>query len=448
MNRWGLGDLVDRTLVVWGAGLDGAAAVERFASNNRVSLVVDDPETNVAAQELAESFGVPLLDPSAAVLSSCDLIVRAPGVSRYRPELTGLPSSNLAALWMTDDHDGTIIGVTGTKGKSTTSHLTALLLRADGHVANLAGNIGVPVLQLDEAAAFHVVEVSSYMAADMQRSPDVGVLTNLGEDHLTWHGSIQRYHADKLNLFAHDRLRTLVVSGADEPAVAATEGFSQRVVSGTSRAGWMVRSSHSVTNAAHGQTVDLTGTPLARNHFALDLCAALTAAEAAVGSPLSPAAIEAVVADYTTLPSRLAPIATVDGVEYIDDALASNPFGAGAALDAYPTVPVVMLLGGHDRGVDLSPLITAIRQHAAPISIVLFSQTRDRMSTELTAAGIGFQRYDGDDLNGPVHLAAELASPGTIVLFSPAAPTPAAIGNYQDRSRLFQLAVANLNITA
>ncbi len=441
MSRWGLRDLVDRRLVVWGAGLDGAATIAHLLSRNDICLVVDDPDTNGPAQELAGSFGVSLSSPLAAVLSSADLIIRAPGVSRYRPELVGLPSSNLAALWMADDHAGTIIGVTGTKGKSTTSHLTALLLRADGQVANLGGNIGVPVLELDEAASFHVVEISSYMAADMQRSPDVGVLTNLGEDHLTWHGSVERYHADKLNLFAHDRLRRLIVSGADEPAVTATRGFSNRLLSGT--AGWIVGES-SVSHAGHERTVDLSGTPLARNHFALDLCAALTAVEHASGSVPSLAAIESVVDNYTTLPSRLEPVATIDGAEYIDDALASNPFGACAALAAYPDRPVVILLGGQDRGVDLAPLIAVIQERRAPISLVLFSQTRDRMAAAFSDAGVAFERYEGDDLDGPVRLAHQLASPGTVVLFSPAVPTPTSMGTYADRSRLFKAAVASL----
>ena len=441
MSRWGLRNLVDRRLVVWGAGLDGAAAIAHLSGRNDIGLVVDDPETNGPAQELAALYGIALSGPSRAVLGAADLIIRAPGISRYRTELAGLPSSNLAALWMTDDHKGIIIGVTGTKGKSTTSHLSALLLRADGHVANLGGNIGVPLLELDEAAPFHVVEISSYMAADMQRSPDVGVLTNLGEDHLPWHGSVERYHADKLNLFTHDRLRRLVVSGADEPAVSATRGFPNRLLSGT--AGWIVGES-SVAHAGHELAVDLSGTPLARNHFALDLCAALTAVEEASGSAPLSAAIEKVVANYTTLPSRLEPVATIHGAEYIDDALASNPFGACAALAAYPDRPVVILLGGQDRGVDLAPLIAAIQERRAPISIVLFSQTRDRMAVAFSDAGVAFERYEGDDLDGPVRLAQQLASAGTVVLFSPAVPTPASMGNYADRSRLFKAAVASL----
>jgi UDP-N-acetylmuramoyl-L-alanine---L-glutamate ligase len=441
MSRWGLRNLVDRRLVVWGAGLDGAAAIAHLSGRNDISVVVDDPDTNDAAQELAAAYGIALSGPSTAVLGAADLVIRAPGVSRYRAELAGLPSSNLAALWMSDDHEGTIIGVTGTKGKSTTSHLTALLLRADGHVANLGGNIGVPVLELDEAASFHVVEISSYMAADMQRSPDVGVLTNLGEDHLTWHGSTERYHADKLNLFAHDRLRRLIVSGADQPAVSATRGFPNRLLSGT--AGWIVGES-SVSHAGHDLTVDLSGTPLARNHFALDLCAALTAVEEASGSVPSSIAIRQVVANYTTLPSRLEPVATIDGVEYIDDALASNPFGACAALAAYPDRPVVILLGGQDRGVDMAPLIAVIQQRHAPISIVLFSQTRNGMAVAFSDAGVAFERYEGDDLDGPVRLAHQLASRGTVVLFSPAVPTPTSIGNYADRSRAFKAAVASL----
>jgi UDP-N-acetylmuramoyl-L-alanine---L-glutamate ligase len=491
MNR--LSTLVGKRLVVWGAGLDGQAAVERFVAQNEVTLVVDDPETNVPAQELAARFGVPLSGPLPEILGGVNLIVRAPGVSRYRPEVlaaaaVGVPSSNLAALWMADDHAGCIIGVTGTKGKSTTSHLTALLLRAAGHHTNLGGNIGVPVLEMDESAAFHVVEISSYMAADMERSPDIGVLTNLGEDHLPWHGSIERYQADKLNLFAHDRLRHLVVSGADAPAVAATDHVSIRLICGTAAptptAGLTAQATGAAGSNPHpagdpsrspddqvatsddsapgtqiepepwvagtgGATsgtrvVDLVGTPLARSHFALDLCAALTAAELATGAPIPMTAIEQVVAGYRTLPSRLEPVATIDGVEYIDDALASNPFGTCAALDAYPDRDVVLLLGGADRGVDLSPLVATIRARHAPVGIVLFSHTTARFAAALREAGLPFETSPGDDVADAVAVARGMATPGGVVLFSPAVPTPARLGNYADRSRAFKAAVAAL----
>ena len=441
-----LSGLTDKTLVVWGAGIDGRAAVAWLAPCNRVTLVVDDPDDNLPAQQLAAEHGIPLTRPTTEVLFAQDLIVRAPGVSRYRPDVlapaaAGVPSSNLAALWMADDHAGTIIGVTGTKGKSTTSHLTALLLRAAGYIANLGGNIGVPVLELDESAELHVVEISSYMAADMERSPDIGVLTNLGEDHLTWHGSIERYRADKLNLFAHDRLRRLIVSGADETAVAATASSRSRIISGTE--GWVVGDGFVEHES---RRVDLSNTPLARMHFALDLCAALTAVEEATSAPIPLAAVESVVADYRTLPSRLEPVATIDGVEYIDDALASNPFSACAALAAYPDRAVVLLLGGEDRGVNLSPLIYSLRTRTAPVSIILFSQTIARFAAALDAASLGYEQCDGDGLDSAVHLAHSLASTGTVVLFSPSVPTPVAVGNYRDRSRLFKAAVASLSI--
>ena len=447
-----LSQLVDQRLVIWGAGLDGSAAVERLAPNNQVHLVVDDPETNAAAQALAVRFSVPLSAPTPELLAAQDLIVRAPGVSRYRDDVTrsahvGVPSSNLAALWMADDHAGCVIGVTGTKGKSTTSHLTHLLLVAAGVSADLGGNIGVPVLELDETSSFHVVEISSYMAADMQRSPDVGVLTNLGEDHLPWHGSIARYQADKLNLFAHDRLRSLVVSGADAPALAATHEHQHRIISGASHdggssSGWRV---DGPAVRSDGRVVALDGSPLARIHFALDLCAALTAAEVAIRSRLPVAAIERVVADYRTLPSRLEPVAVIDGVEYVDDALASNPFGTCAALAAYPGRSVVLILGGADRGVDLSPLTAAITLHGAPVAVVLFSETVPRFSQVLDHAGITFEVHAGGDVAGAVRLARDLAEPDSVVLFSPAVPTPTALGNYRDRSAAFKSAVASLS---
>src|SRR5271154_4254559 len=175
-----------------------------------------------AARIVAAAFDTPppadisdtLKAPDARVLSSveavagladCDVVVRSPGVSTHRPELRALRAAGVAvttatALWLADRDGEGVIGVTGTKGKSTTAALAFHLARAAGRTAHLAGNIGVPALDLLELepAEVTVVELSSYQIADLETGPEVAVITNLFREHTDWLGSEQAYRTEKL----------------------------------------------------------------------------------------------------------------------------------------------------------------------------------------------------------------------------------------------------------
>jgi UDP-N-acetylmuramoylalanine--D-glutamate ligase len=442
-----LSEVVGLRVAVWGAGREGREALRVLGPANDVSLVVDDPDDG--ARRLAADAGVPLHPATVEQLLDVDVIVRSPGVSRYRSELVatrsaGVEDTGLIALWLAERGPAGTIGVTGTKGKSTTSWLCRALLEAAGHPAALAGNIGVPVTMVDAAAPIVVVEVSSYQAADVVTSPAVGVLTSLGEDHLPWHGSIEQYHADKLNLFAHTGLRHLVVEAADATAVAATAGRAERVLTGSAR--WHLAGSALV---ADGERLDL-GDVLGRAHYALDALLAVTAVESLLGAPLPSAAISAVADGFTGLPARQQLVGSHHGVRYIDDALASNPAATLAAVHAFATgatappagPPLVLILGGADRGVDHAELLAAMPGKVA--ATVLLSETGRRWAPAVSRLGIPTVLLDTDDIAAAVAAAARLAEPGAIVLFSPAAPTPPSVGTYEQRSTRFAEAVAAL----
>jgi UDP-N-acetylmuramoylalanine--D-glutamate ligase len=442
-----LGDVDGLRVAVWGAGREGREALRVFTPGNDVSLVVDDP-TDSGATALAGEAGVPLHPATVEHLLEADVIVRSPGVSRYRAELTatraaGVEDTGLVALWLAERGSGGTIGVTGTKGKSTTSWLCRAFLNAAGHPAVLAGNIGVPVTTVDPAAPLVVVEVSSYQAADVVTSPQVGVLTSLGEDHLPWHGSVQQYRADKLNLFAHAGLQHLVVESADPNAVAATVGRPERVLTGAGR--WRLDGGALV---AGDERVEL-GDVLGRAHYALDALLAVTAVEALLAAPLPAPAVAAVADAFTGLPARQQLVATHRGVRYVDDALASNPAATLAAVDAFAgpgaagaTTPVVLILGGADRGVDHGDLLAALPGRVG--AVVLLSETGQRLAAAIDDLGVRTVLLDTDDVADAVATASTLAEAGGVVLFSPAAPTPAAVGTYEHRSARFAAAVAAL----
>ena len=166
---------------------------------------------------------------AVTALSRCDVVVRSPGISRYRDEVlelqaAGVQLTTATNLWFAEHHDEQVIGITGTKGKSTTASLVERLVTAAGAHAELAGNIGRPLLDLlhpQRPPDVWVVELSSYQAADLRFSPEVAVVVNLFREHVDWHGSEAVYYADKLNILRH-RPRVGRSSTAATPASSSS----------------------------------------------------------------------------------------------------------------------------------------------------------------------------------------------------------------------------------
>jgi UDP-N-acetylmuramoyl-L-alanine---L-glutamate ligase len=425
-------ELYGRHVVVWGAGAEGRAVVERLQGRADLRVVVDGESA------AAELDGVLVEPVTGDALAWADVVVRSAGVQRYRAELTGdgaVPVTTLVALWLADHVDDCVIGVTGTKGKSTTATLVSALLNTSGCRAELAGNIGRPVYEVDAISGLeaYVVEVSSYQATDVVCSPRYGVLTNLAVDHLNWHGSVERYWADKLNLFAHGT-RHLAVNGND--AISRAEVSAAWPITWYASEGYGV--DDGVVRLEGRHVVDTAGSALSAPHLALDLCGALTATRLVLGRPVAPDVAEAVVRAYRALPGRMETVGADESIEFVDDVLATNPLAVSAALQAFADRPMALLLGGADRGLDLTALADRIAAHAAPLTAVLLSETAARWAALLDERGVANIAVEGDDVADAVAAAAAIAPAGAVVLFAPCAPTPAALGNYVDRSRAFR----------
>ena len=441
-----LDQLDGRRIAVWGAGIEGRAALRRLAARADLTLIVDDPPPPAAA-ELAREFGCPLLTPDSASSQDFALVIRSAGVSVHRPEIAafhrrGVPVAGLLAIWLAEHESSTTIGVTGTKGKSTTSALCTALLTTVGTDVSFGGNIGVPIIDLPDHAAVHVIEVSSYQASDVRRSPTIGVLTSLEADHLPWHGGLEGYWHDKLNLFEHDGLDHFVTHAAlldGHPAVARSSARRRAHPSD------IVVTEGELSIADH-PAIELVGS-FVLPHNARNLALAVRAARL-VSDRVDEAATREVMADYRGLPSRLEVIAVVDGIRLVDDALASNPFASETGVRSMHDQPLVLLAGGADRDVDIAALASTLRDSAHVVAVVLFSETRERWAGELRAAGMPLDRMieiDTEDVAEAARAASHLLRSGTTLLFSPAAPTPSTIGNYADRSAMFQRFATSLS---
>jgi UDP-N-acetylmuramoylalanine--D-glutamate ligase len=378
-----------------------------------------------------------------------DVVVRAPGVSRYRPELeaareAGVVVTTPMALWLEDFSAAPVVAVTGTKGKSTTAALTAALLRHDGLDAALIGNIGTPVTEMygRPPADAYVVEVSSYQAAEVTVSPPVTVLTSLAPDHLDWHGGLEAYYRDKLRLISAGPPRDLAVGAASVEAVWRTLGHPRRLLFGpTGRVRVTERDQVMVDDDPLG---DASFLALPGRHNLFNLCGAVAGVLLLTGRAPTPGAFARVVDEFEGLPSRCRTVGERRGVTYVDDALASNPFATAASVGAFPDRELTVILGGADRGVDPGGLVDQLVARRPPPRVVVLQPDPQGLATALAdraaASGTPLAVALAGDLEEAVVTAAASTPSGGVVLFSPAAPTRPGEGGFAERSRRFATA--------
>jgi len=443
--RWS--DLDGCRLVIWGTGQEGIAAA-RMASRRGIDpvLVDDDPVAGRARASVLLGPEVDVVSPDHPSALRADVIVRSPGVSRYRPELIaarerGVAVTTAMALWLDEHRDRPVLAVTGTKGKSTTAAMAAAILEAAGVPVALAGNIGRPVTELSptDPAEVYVVEVSSYQAAEVTTSPRVTVLTSLAPDHLDWHGGVEVYYRDKLALIATPPYGALAVNGESAVALERTAGHPDRTVFGP---GGRVRVEEGQVAVDGVALAPISGLRVPGVHNVANLLGAVTGVLLITGSAPPGAAVSQVVGEFRGLPSRCEHVATVDGVEFVDDALASNPFATATSVLAYPDRQLTVILGGSDRGVDLGELAAVLARVRPPPRLVVMPPQEDRF--DALAGGSSPRPVRVDDLESAAAVAFEHTPPGGVVLFSPAAPTPPGGGGYQERSRRYRAAIEGL----
>ena len=432
-----LRELDGKRILIWGAGREGAAAVEvleRHCPGAQLSVV--------AGSSGGDLLGI-VVQPESALpelLDGTDIVLRSPGVSAYRPELKGRAVVTGTSLWMAESKGERVIAVTGTKGKSTTASLIAHFLQALAKTVELAGNIGRPVIELFDVPTpdVYVLELSSFQTAGLTDSPQVGVVTGLSPEHLDWHGDVSHYYDDKLNLLAWRSDGTVVVDGGDSEVKKRLGGRDDVCEAATRDA------AHVQDGKFFWRTTELFATdisPLLGAHNALNVCLALSAVAASGIDVIenAPALAEAL-KTFEALPHRLQPVIERDGVLWVDDGLATNVAPTMAALRSFDDRPITVLIGGYDRGVDLSALIAYLAA-TANLTVITMPVTGDRVADALEAWKAGPSVYRTPSLREAVSKAHEITKPGGVVLLSPAASSFGAFENYIARSAAYAAAI-------
>ncbi|KGM54487.1 UDP-N-acetylmuramoyl-L-alanyl-D-glutamate synthetase [Lysobacter daejeonensis GH1-9] len=436
-------------VALWGWGREGRAAYRAIRTQlPRLPLTLF-----CSAEETADA--VALADPLLAVetaasaerLSAFDVVVKSPGISPYKPEAQAAQAQGTrffggTALWFAEHAgaDGFVadtVCVTGTKGKSTTTSLLAHLLRAGGHVTALAGNIGLPLLELAESPvpAFRAIELSSYQTGDVAESgarPEVAIVLNLFPEHLDWHGSEARYVEDKLRLLTGARPKIVIIN-ADDPHLAGLVLPDSEVRHFGHAEGWHLR--EDLLYRGDTLVMDTLSLPLPGRHNRGNLCAVLTAIEA-LG--LDAVALAPHAADFKPLPHRLQTLGVRDGLTWVNDSISTTPFASLAALDCFRGRRIALLAGGHDRGVDWHDFAEAMR-HDAPLAIVTMGQNGPRIHELLLplAQQGRFVLSAAEDLSAAITQAQAVLGHDGVVLLSPGAPSFGPYRDYVARGRHF-----------
>jgi UDP-N-acetylmuramoylalanine--D-glutamate ligase len=436
-----IADLAGCRVAIWGLGREGRAALaalRRRLPQSRITVFCADAEVAAlrggGAGEDARTIAI-TTPPGAAALSAFDVVVKSPGISAYRPEIieaehNGTRFTSGTALWFAEHPEARTIAVTGTKGKSTVTALVAHGLRALGRRTALAGNIGLPLLDLLDPpvpADWWAIELSSFQTRAAPRV-DVGVVVNLYEEHLDWHGTRERYAADKLALA--DAAATLVTSALQPALVARTALHAHRVVFGDA-AGWHVRDA--AIFRAEDRVTALAGLPLRGPHNALNACAALAAIEAAGEDALAAAAH---LATFRPLPHRLQDLGERDGLCWFDDSIATTPRATLEALASLEGQAVTVLVGGYDRGIDWHAFADAVRIRP-PHAIVTMGANGARIAALLRESAGSCRLESAGTLADAVSLARRATPPGGVVLLSPGAPSFDQFRDYAERGAAF-----------
>jgi UDP-N-acetylmuramoylalanine--D-glutamate ligase len=340
--------------------------------------------------------------------------------------------------------------VTGTNGKTTTTALLAHLLKVGGVAAEAVGNIGfaaTDALVLPNAEVF-VAEVSSFqLALTHEFHPKVAVLLNITPDHADWHGSLEAYAAAKARVFHNMTADDLAVIDVDDPGAApyadlvAERGIPVARVSLTSlhEGGASVLDGKLVLQSG-GQVIELVGGDELQIRGAHNTSNALAAAVGAHAFGVAPADLREGLRSFEPIAHRLEPVATLDGVAWYNDSKATNPDAVLKALGAFDGQPLIVLLGGRNKGSDFSMLAREVSKAAK--AAVLFGEAR----TELAAA---FAATDAETIEAPglaeaIRSAAQIAASGDVVVLSPACASFDEFTSYEQRGDVFKRIVREL----
>lgn len=415
----------------------GQIAVARWlVEQGATVLVTDQSPAEKLKDSVAHLHGLPiefrLGEHREEDFTSADLIVASPAIPPTNKFLqaarcAGVPITTEIRLFV-ERCPVPIIGLTGTKGKSTTTAMLGEILRRKFTV-HVGGNIGrslLPELETIEKSDLVVLELSSFMLEHlgvMRWSPHVAVVTMVAADHLDWHGSRDAYVNAKSNIVRFQRPDDIAVLSAEDSGSLA---FASQTPGHVVRFGVTDRKPFElIVPGRHNQSN----------------AQAAWAAASQLGIPREDA--ESALREFRGLPHRLQLVHESNGIRYFNDSIATIPEAAVAALESFPPHRVVQIVGGYDKGLPMNAMCAALLDRA---KAVLCIGATGKKLVEIMSPGAGQNAaavYDCGDLPTAMKLARQTAAPGDVILLSTGCASYDQFVNFEERGETFaRLAVA------
>lgn len=406
-----------KKVAIIGAGIEGLDA-KKF-------LEIQGAQVNVLDQKDGSNY----LDE----LDKYEIIVRSPGVYPLKTELIEAKNKGILITSPTniflDEFKGKTIGVTGTKGKGTTSTLIYEILKSAGKDAYLGGNIGKPLLELLPKLnnnSIVVMEMSSFQLMDLQKSPNISVVLNITSDHMDWHKDLNEYIDAKKNIVRHQT--------KDDWAIINSEYKNSKDFAAETNAHVVFYSNEDLGDV---YKTDLT---LRGEHNFENIAAAVSVAKVL---EIDESLIVNTVKSFKGLEHRLEFVGEVDEIKFYNDSFATGPQPTIAAIKSF-SEDETLILGGSDKGLDYSDLGNIINKTKNVKNIILIGQIREKIKEHIKDKNIiDMGESSMDEI---VKKAFSVTGHGGVVVLTPAAASFDMFKDYKDRGNQFKMAVKNLKI--
>jgi UDP-N-acetylmuramoylalanine--D-glutamate ligase len=429
-------------IAIIGYGLQGASSYKYWRRDNQITIC-DQNEIKDPPKDVELSIGEDHLNN----LQDFDLIVRSPSV--HPRDIISANGEQIKDKITTNTNEffkvcpsKNIIGVTGTKGKGTTSSLITKMLEAEGKKVHLGGNIGTPPLEMLEdginESDYVVLELANFQLIDLKYSPHIAVCLMVVPEHQDWHEDMEEYVTAKKQLFIHQTPSDIAIYYSDNEISKDIASSGEGI-----KIPYFENPGANINNelvVIDGQTICRTDeVKLLGRHNLQNICAAVTATWQI---DQNSEAIKQVTTSFSGLEHRLELVRELNGVKYYDDSFATTPESAIVAIEAFKD-PKVIILGGSDKGAEYIQLAKTVAggnvKHA-----VLIGDTAKSIEQALKNEGFSDYSFGSKDINEIVGLCKEKSSPGDVVLLSTGCASFGIFKDYKDRGEKFKKAVQEL----
>ena len=424
-------------VAIVGFDREGRASFEYYSAKGATITVCDqNPEINVP-DGTPTQLGVDYLKD----LDRFDVIMRTPGIHPGKilaenPGVADKISSGTNEFFKVCPTKN-IIGVTGTKGKGTTSTLITKMLQAAGYTVHLGGNIGRAALNmLPEISAndWVVLELSNFQLIDIKHSPHIALCLLVVPEHLDWHTDEAEYHTAKARLFKHqtDNDTAIYYANSDESKHIVQTSAGTHIPYFKSPGAEVVDGNIQIDGTVICTTDELK---LLGEHNWQNACAATTAVWQVVHNA---DAIRSVLTTFTGLQHRIEYVREIGGIRYYNDSYATGLHATEAAIKAVPG-PAIIILGGYDRMLPLEKFATFATSASSVREYLIIGACGDRLQKALAEAGAtNTTRSSATTMKQVIADAQALAQPGDAIVLSPGFASFDMFNNFEERGNLFR----------